>query len=163
MRFPRRAPREVYRVFDEDEYLAGATWEPDRKSVAVRRSTELRWPRILSAAILIGTTGAVGGLVLLSSLSHPRGSGRRSGLRMPLAASFAATTIASTAVSRVYPHHWRPTRRLSRAGAIGSRRRLRRPRMVAVDMATGASAARVTGSAYVASETAHQPEFGFEQ
>ncbi len=163
MRFPRRAPREVYRLFDEDEYLAGATWEPgepDSGSVDVRSSTDSRWPRIVSAAVLLGTTGAVGGLVLLNSLAHPRGSGRRPGVRTP---SGTVPKTVSTRPSRAYPHDEMPTRQPPPSWAIARARQLRRSRFAVAEMTMAASSARVTTSAYVASETAHQAEFGFER
>jgi len=162
MRLPRRAPREVYRLFDEDEYLAGATWEPDVDAVTARSLKDSLWPRIVSAAILLGTTGAVGGLVLLNSLTHLRGSGRRAGPRISSAAGPAASTTVSAEQNDAYSHHGTTTRRLP-SRARSNRRKRRRSRLAIADTAMAASSARVTTSVYVASEGAHLAEFGFER
>jgi hypothetical protein len=80
----RRAPREVYRLYDEDEYLAGVTWEQEQ-STAVLATTStgaLRLRRAFSVAILLGVTGALGVVIALNTTVSQRvGSGRRLGLR----------------------------------------------------------------------------------
>jgi hypothetical protein len=167
MRFPRRAPREVYRLYDEEEYLAGATWEPGvgQEAEAAQISTDSRLRRIVSAAILLGATGAVGGLVVLNSFPQQRWSGRRPGPRMRSATASAARSIASTGPSPAQSDRRVPTRRVPPSWRTGHPRRQPDPRrgVQSVDVAMVASPARVSASAHVASETAHQAEFGFER
>lgn len=167
MRFPRRAPREVYRLYDEDEYLAGATWEQGAEPAvtATQIPTALRLRRIVSAAILLGATGVVGGLIALNSLSQQRWSGRRPGARMRLVTAFAARSIASTGPNTSHSRHRAPARRVPPSWRSDRSRRPPTPRHVvrSVDVAMAASPAPVSASAYVASDTAHQTEFGFER
>ncbi|HEX5852455.1 MAG TPA: hypothetical protein VFY36_05130 [Solirubrobacteraceae bacterium] len=80
MRFPRRAPREVYRLYSEDEFLAGATWEPDVEEAGTARvPTDLRRRRVLSAAILLGAASAVGALIALNSFVQSKENDRPGG------------------------------------------------------------------------------------
>jgi hypothetical protein len=106
----RRRPREVYRVYSEDEYLDGAgaevgaglevaavgTWppaaEPARKAAGERR---LR--RVAGVAMLAGALGAVGGLVVMTSSWTNRGAGRRPGSLV--AAVRSPAVVGSSAVS----------------------------------------------------------------
>jgi hypothetical protein len=89
MRLLGRAPREVYRVYDEDEYLAGETWGQRRTaadaSEAGAHGKRLR--RTLSLAILIAAAGAFGAVVALNVFTQSRVTGRRFGSRHRSAAS----------------------------------------------------------------------------
>jgi len=90
----RREPREVYRVYDEDEFLAGEGGEGadheetppalrgelprERISTAVAssgRATVVR--RFAGPAMLVGAVAAVAGLVVSSNLPSRRAMGRR--------------------------------------------------------------------------------------
>jgi hypothetical protein len=73
----RRAPREVYRVYDEAEFLACADHGEPFQAVAARG--ERRLQRVAGATMLLAVTGAVGGLVAITSLSSTAGGARRSG------------------------------------------------------------------------------------
>jgi len=70
----RRAPREVYRIYGEREYLAGAGCESQPE---LAHAPERRRRRIASVALLLGALGAFGGVVALNTLPQLRGSGGR--------------------------------------------------------------------------------------
>jgi hypothetical protein len=70
----RRAPREVYRVFDESDFLAGGApgeeWEP----VSTEAGGSRRFHRIAGAAMFAGAVAAMGAvLVLHRPASHTPG------------------------------------------------------------------------------------------
>jgi hypothetical protein len=80
----RRRPREVYRVYTEDEYLDGAGSEPatvEQSPVAAEPGRKLmgegRLRRAAGMAMLAGAVGAVGGVVVANSSRGHRGAGRR--------------------------------------------------------------------------------------
>jgi hypothetical protein len=89
----RRAPREVYRVYDEEEFLARTDCEASFETVAA--SGERRMQRVVGATTLVAITGVVGGLVVFTSLPAAAGGSRRS--RGLLA---AASTLASVRTAR---------------------------------------------------------------
>jgi hypothetical protein len=172
----RRAPREVYRVYDEDEYLAGATWEPDVESAPAPVPSDLRRRRILSAAILLGATSAVGGAIALNGLTQSQGSSRRHGARMRLATAESAVstglhgtdhvtgsrTRMRTHPPRRVPFRWASDRARRRSHGTGSALAPQgRDREESVGIAAGP--ARLTASAHIASERARPAEFGFER
>jgi hypothetical protein len=73
---PRRAPREVYRVYTEDEYLAGVDERlPDIAGLPADAQNRLR--RIAGAALLMGACGAVGGVLALGGFAPATGPTRR--------------------------------------------------------------------------------------
>jgi hypothetical protein len=73
---PRRAPREVYRVYTEDEYLRGVDGGlPDIAGLPANARNRLR--RIASAALLVGVCGAVGGVLALGGFAPATGPARR--------------------------------------------------------------------------------------
>jgi hypothetical protein len=93
----RRRPREVYRVYTEDEYLDGAGSEPatvEQSPVAAEPGRKLmgesRLRRAAGMAMLAGAVGAVGGVVVANSSRAHRGAGRRPG-----------SLVAATRSSRV--------------------------------------------------------------
>jgi hypothetical protein len=77
----RRAPREVYRVYAEDEFFACASEQlADTERLervpaarAAARGRTLR--RLAGPTMLVAATGALGGLVLLADRSHPGRAG----------------------------------------------------------------------------------------
>jgi hypothetical protein len=147
----RRTPREVYRLYAEDEYLAGATWESSAEPASTTGASDLRRRRALSAAILLGAMGAVGSLLALNSISQPRAAGRRMAHR-------------STSTSRV-PPTWKPETRVRRVDARGSAIRVnaRHARRSAALTVAAVAPARQTATAFVASARARPVEFGFER
>ncbi|MGO9762050.1 MAG: hypothetical protein ACLP1Q_12410 [Solirubrobacteraceae bacterium] len=96
----RRAPREVYRVYGEDEFLAYAGRD-ERFEVAASASGERRLHRIAGATMLLAVTGAVSGLVAITSLSSATGARRRAGNGLLAdAGAFAGTRTARADVWR---------------------------------------------------------------
>ncbi len=181
----RRAPREVYRVYGEEEFLAGAGGE-ERTQAPVPRPGEPRLHRVAGMTMLLAATGAVGGLIAITNLSSVAGTGRR--VRTGLLA--ATGSLVSSRSARA--HVWR-----ERAGADGplhqsvraepvdrarvARRAGARPRAVAVilrrpsapiEAAPPASVARLIARASAGPQQSQQSaeprrsgqsEFGFER
>jgi hypothetical protein len=76
----RRRPRAIYRVYGEEEYLAGADALPAREDAppAEEPTHGRRLQRIAGAAALTGAVGTVGGVVGLAGLrTHARALDRR--------------------------------------------------------------------------------------
>ena len=99
----RRRPREVYRVYSEEEYLNGAGSEPamvlaEEWPVAVEPARngagERRLRRVAGMAMLAGAVGTVGGVVAANNPWAHRGAGRRPG-------SLVAATRASRIVRSI--------------------------------------------------------------
>jgi hypothetical protein len=65
---PRRRPRTVYRVYGEEEYLAGAVALADCAPPADECTRGRRLRRLAGAAALTGAVGTVGGAVGLTAL-----------------------------------------------------------------------------------------------
>jgi hypothetical protein len=98
----RRAPREVYRVYGEEEFLEGADHAEALQTLAragqggravlppaVSGAGERRLRRVVGATLLVGAVGVVGALTAVSGLLSGRGTGRRFGgsLRASVGAS----------------------------------------------------------------------------
>jgi hypothetical protein len=62
----RRRPREIYRVYSEEEYLGGAGSELGAGTESASAGTH-RLHRIVGVAVLVGATGMVGAVVALNS------------------------------------------------------------------------------------------------
>ncbi|MCW3020264.1 MAG: hypothetical protein JWN10_2572 [Solirubrobacterales bacterium] len=92
-----RAPREVYRVFDEDQFLARAPHEP-LIATAVPAAAERRLRRIAGTTVLLAATGALGGLLAVASVSSVSGTRRRTGVRL------FASTVSSGVLPRPSSH-----------------------------------------------------------
>jgi hypothetical protein len=100
----RRAPREVYRVYDEEEFFARA--DRDECFGSTGASGEPRLRRVAGVTVLLAAAGAVGGLIAITSLSAATGARRRVGARRlattgPPASARAASARAAAA------HVWR--------------------------------------------------------
>jgi hypothetical protein len=94
-------PREVYRVFDEDEFLVRATRE-DRATPATPLAAEPCVRRIAAATALVAATGALGGLLAMVNVLSVPGTRRRTGVRLFAAtASSGALASSSTHVGTV--------------------------------------------------------------
>jgi hypothetical protein len=164
----RRAPREVYRVYAEDDFFDGPALEEgfDRRSAGADR----RLPRFVGGAVLLAMVGAVGGLIAITSASSASRAGRR------LGSGLLAATGSVGSSRRVGSHVWQqPAAAVDslRGGASirrttpASRPRRGRipPRAAAFrgssDGAThrgvAAALARPVGSAVVAVKVASQP------
>jgi hypothetical protein len=72
----RRAPREVYRVYGEDDFLARVADHQDIEPAAPA-SAERLLHRVAGTTMLLAAAGMVGGLVALTSLSSGAGTRRR--------------------------------------------------------------------------------------
>jgi hypothetical protein len=130
----RRRPREVYRVYSEEEYLNGAgsglasiaEWpvdEPPRAVETVHQdgTTEHRLRRVAGVTVLAGTLGAVGAVVCLNlARAHDAGTAGRESL-------VAATRPVRAAGSSPAADDARPLVESSRpvivrpVGTVGSR------------------------------------------
>lgn len=137
----RRAPREVYRVYDEQDFFAADAREEHFQAEV--QDTGVRWlQRAAGATVLLAVTTAVGGVVAVAGTRPVRGAGRRTG------ASLLAATGSRVAVrARV----WRAP-----AGSGGPRRQsspVRRARGVrpAGARATGATGPRTKARPRLAS------------
>lgn len=106
----RRAPREVYRVYAEHEFLADALCDEPlrtRGEAAGRR----RLHGVAGATVLIATAGALGGVLALESLQSVPGSRRRERQRSAVAtASTVATRAPHPSVRRGQRGRGRPAR-----------------------------------------------------
>ena len=83
MAFGRRAPREVYRVFSEDDFLDGAGSTEPLEPVASEAGAP-RLTRIAGVATLVGALAVVLGLLLINGLS-----GKTRGAAAPVASAVA--------------------------------------------------------------------------
>jgi hypothetical protein len=174
----RRRPRAVYRVYDEDEYLAGVdplpVWEEEAqgKSPAGELSHGRKLQRLAGAAALTGAVGTVGGVVGLAGLrTHAPGPREIAQRVMPPARTVAPRGHVSTPVRatrrRRTLHPARPPSRHARRGAhvpvsLGPAKPVASPvREIAVSTQQ-ASVARYAPAEDHAQTTA-QGEFGFER
>jgi hypothetical protein len=186
-----RRPREVYRVFDEDEFLLGATHE-HRALSARTPGAERRARRIVAASALVAAAGALTALVALANILSVSGPRRRPGSRLSAAtASSGATPSSSTHVGTLaalrHPMRFGGSRAVGagvRSRRIRSRRRARAdarsllkrggPRrtlalvVAAAPRRTSVTPAAPAGRASSAaggsqSLASDRPEFGFER
>jgi hypothetical protein len=95
----RRAPREVYRVYGEDEFFAYTGGE-ERFEIAAPRIGEQRLHRVAGVTMLLAATGAVGGLIAIASLSSVGSDGRR--VRVGLLAATASLLPSRAARGQVW-------------------------------------------------------------
>lgn len=140
MTFWRRAPREVYRVYGEDEYLAGendaiedsdptseTNRHQDRRAIVSPRSHGSHTARLVGIGLLIGVTVGALGIVILnisSRASRPSSIAASRGVRTEVAHSLTSHGSAS----------FRPQvgSRPSAAASVGSERATRRSAGAAV-------------------------------
>jgi hypothetical protein len=103
----RRAPREVYRVCGEQEFLASeeelftCAVRDERFELATSGIGGRRLHRVAGATMLLAVIGAVGGLIAIASLTSVAGDRRRVGAGL-LAAS-ASLVSSRAARGRVWP------------------------------------------------------------
>ncbi len=163
MRLPRRAPREAYRLYTEDEYLAGASWDVDDDVAPEEARPHPRRRRVVSVAVLLGATGAVGGVIALDS-SQPRRSARPQNARVRASVALAQVN-ASVKARRLVPSsrvtsHPRPRPHSHRSMRHETRRGGPEP----AEASMAAESVRRGASAYVgAAQRTRSVEFGFER
>lgn len=96
----RRAPREVYRVYSEEEFLADPLCD-ERTGTLDAAAGARRLNRIAGATVLVAAAGAVGGLIAWTITPSIAGNRRRERQR----AQPAVASIGRTPTSR--PRVWR--------------------------------------------------------
>jgi hypothetical protein len=112
----RRTPREVYRVFGEDEFLARVADHRDIEPAAPASAQRLLH-RVAGTTMLLAAAGMVGGLVALTSLSSGTDARRR--IVAGLLAANGSRSAQPRRSARLAPAEvWREA-----AGARGSYRR----------------------------------------
>jgi hypothetical protein len=177
MSIPRRAAREVYRVLDEEEFLANAGQEC--LATAVPGAPDRRRRRVAGTAMLLGALTATGAVVVLNELPPIGAATRRlrGGMR-----SLAANALSPSRAGRT--HVWRahatpPRGTLHRSVGASEAQRPRAgsgtlarhhaaaaqaspsPTDAAIQPATATAVLAATGAVRVARPT--RPEFGFER
>ncbi len=172
MRLPRRAPREVYRLYDEEEYLAGATWEPSvelpdtEASADPSSSPDLRRRRMTSAAILVGAASAVGAVIALNTLHQsPRNGRGEDGRARSTRAKPTAAVAGVGAVQVIHAHGRTPSQRRSRPlrGSSESRRGRRQAGLQMLRRRRFVSVPAASEMRRLEAETRRREEFGFER
>jgi hypothetical protein len=170
----RRRPRAVYRVYGEEEYLAGVDTLPVREDLPLAEEPThgRRLQRIAGAAALTGAVGTVGGVVGLAGLRMHAVDRREIAQRVlsPVRAAPVRghTSTPAHMVRRRTLHPIRPRRMHARGGTAvrlphGSALRAQSTvRTIAV------SAPRASAGQYASPEThvgppRAQSEFGFER
>ena len=181
MRLPRRAPREVYRVYGEEEFFAAAHEPPPWSAPESASDARAHLHRIAGATMLLAVIGAIGGLIAAASLTSVGGSRRRSGARRvagltgslrstrPLVDARSEHSSLSRAPRRVSrrPPRWDSAELLRHSRASVSRvtpPRALRERISTGEVAAPAQSAREVPepSGSVAAPSA-QAQFGFER
>jgi hypothetical protein len=163
----RRAPRSVYRAYDEEEFLAGAALDemPSSQTVApvARRSR-----RLLGAMLPAAVTGVLVGLLAITGLrsieipSQPvpasgadtvagRGAPRRPAATLP--ARLGSAMARSGVPAHVARRPGRAARRVRRGGELGARAAL----------AAASQRMLIAAEATAPSPGPAESEFGFER
>jgi len=185
----RRATREVYRVYDEEEFFVADAREEHFQAGAP--DTGVRWlQRVTGATVLLAVTAAVGGVVAVAGTRPARG-GRRAGASL-LAATGAVVSARArvwrapvrSGASRRQSSPGRRARDVPRAGALATAaagpRAEARPRVASGSRLASASprphpaqaeaavmpasvAQPVAVSASAGVQAPGHPEFGFER
>jgi hypothetical protein len=101
----RRAPREVYRVYSEEEFFAGdellAGGVADERRVGSAGGADQRWHTAAGVTIAAAAIGAIGGVVALTWVaSAPRDGRRATAGLLAAAGSLAPSHLAGTHVWR---------------------------------------------------------------
>jgi hypothetical protein len=124
MRRPKRAPREVYRLYEEDEFLDAAPPSEDVGAARPPRALAGTAGRAAAVAMLAGSVGAVGVLLArhTGASTHRRASTARTRAAMTAQIGVSARPRLSLRAStpargwwRRRPTHVRPRRTLAEA------------------------------------------------
>jgi hypothetical protein len=126
----RRRPRAVYRVYGEEEYLAGVDTLSAQEDLplAGEPTHGRRLQRIAGAAALTGAVGTVGGVVGLAGLRMHTLDRREIAQRVAPSTPGAALrrhVSASTHVARDQSQHRSPSRRTHERGGVSAQLSLR--------------------------------------
>jgi hypothetical protein len=114
-------PREVYRVYGQDEFLAGADESPQDAAASPSRESGVR--RVAAAGALLAVLGAAGALLALGA-RRPAGVTAR---RPQSAARREPVRSAATRVEPVVPVRRRPSRRAGQGVVTQGRATFGRP------------------------------------
>jgi hypothetical protein len=165
MRLARRTPRAGYRVYDEDEYIAGEVGPRELEPVE-GRSSEHGLRIVAGLVLVVGASGALLGLIAFGgaqrrrAVEHPRASGASPRERVPMEIAAPTTRAWGWSARRAAGgHRRRPShaRSLRSAEMPGAR----------VDRGSAAAAASPVTSAPRVVPVAVVPEsgaeFGFER
>ncbi len=191
MRLLGRAPREVYRVYSEEEFFAYV--DGDERSEPAGAAGERRMQRVAGVTVLLAAAGAVGGVIAITSLSATTGGRRRVGAGLlAVTRSLMSAQATRTRVWRELPgsdgsrqpslHELGVARHTSRVMLMRRERARRsaaaarlvnlskaaatvavREQSTTIAVAAPAQPVRVTASAAVTSQQPGQAEFGFER
>jgi hypothetical protein len=100
----RRAPREVYRVYSEEEFFGGdellAGGVADECRVGSAGGADQRWHTAAGVTIAAAAIGAIGGAVALTWVASAPRDGRRTAGLLAAASSLAPSHLAGTHVWR---------------------------------------------------------------
>jgi hypothetical protein len=110
----RRAPREVYRLYGEEEFFA-ATPPDERIGPLPPGPSGNQLQRLAGATVLLAALGAVGGLIAVTGVASLAGSRRRGSVRL---------AVATGSVLPTRPDVWRARRS---AGVQFARERAMQP------------------------------------
>ncbi len=181
----RKPPRQVYRIYSEEEFLRAEDWpaEAELDHAAIGDREPRSWGRVVGIAALIAAVASVAGIVTMSEVRSRVGSDRRSvGRRIALGASIAdrPVAIASEASSRIdrraagrkIRSHGRAPRAPAPIGRVDERHAaVERAPVVAQayipsrphPVATVATVPATTVTTAKAPANGARPEFGFER
>ncbi len=169
----RAAPREVYRMYDEDAFLAGAAGELDHMEGGEVASGS-RIARAAGAVALLGVLSTIGTLIVLSGGHAGPARRRRPASASRLGAVISASRLSAAALrgpQRARVHATLPRARVDKRRAHSRSGRARRLATVAAETspargslrgASPALGAPVAADASRAMAGAAGPEFGFE-
>ena len=163
MKIPRRAPREVYRVFDEDEFLEDATIElstPPAAHMTLRATGAF--------LLVVGLASVIGWLLAFGHRSH----GKLRTTPHERASTTAAAVVRRHDVGPSPSHPRRPSRagneqrqarKRGRTGARGAGRSHDRGMGGVSSVARRERAPRVLMAKAPESQSVREAEFGFER
>jgi hypothetical protein len=163
----RRAPREVYRVYGEREFLADMCHD-ERPEAARSEIGPRRLQRVVGTTMLLAATGAVGGLIAITSLSSVAGDRRRGRADLLAATSSLVSSYAARArVWREGPGSDGPHRQSVSGRPADRARKVRsaaaRPPTAAVAVRQPAPPIQPAASESTEAAASGQSEFGFER
>jgi len=164
----RRAPREVYRLYGEDEFFATSTPGEDHATAEHRRKGSRRLQRFAGVAILLAVVGVVGGMVAITSVSRVAGARRRGIGRLSAAAHAGGRTSRMMPAGKSFATSG-PGGRSRRASSRGvSRPRVKNASgptrsVQTADVGTAVNVADSWAGTPVSAPRPVQAEFGFER
>lgn len=164
MKVPRRAPREVYRVFDEEEFLADATRE-----LGTPPADRMRLDAVGALVLMVGLVSAIGWLLASAHRTHGKPDPAR---HERTGSSVVAAVVHPRKVTSSTSHTSRP-RRSGHRQILGRPRRRTVARAAVLShgrgggtvpyMTSGDDAPAVMMARASESQSVREVEFGFER